>query len=46
MRPERAWALGWGRGYCICAAVLLGITIAAFDRRIGPAGDRWESICA
>ena len=29
------WALGWSLGYCICAAVLLGITIATFDRRLG-----------
>ena len=28
------WALGWSLGYCICAAVLLGITIATFDRRL------------
>ena len=25
------WALGWTFGYCICAAVLLGFTIATFD---------------
>ncbi len=31
------WALGWSLGYCICAAVLLGITIATFDRRLGRA---------
>jgi ABC-type transport system involved in multi-copper enzyme maturation permease subunit len=31
------WALGWSLGYCICAAVLLGVTIATFDRRLGRA---------
>ncbi len=30
-------ALGWSLGYCICAAVLLGIAIAKFDRRLGRA---------
>ena len=40
------WALGWSLGYCICAAVLLGITIATFDRRLGRRGDRRTSICA
>ena len=29
------WALGWSLGYCICAVVLLGVSIAAFDRRLG-----------
>ncbi len=29
------WVLGWSLGYCVCAAVLLGITIATFDRRLG-----------
>ena len=29
------WALGWSLGYCICAVVLVGITIATFDRRLG-----------
>ncbi len=28
------WALGWSLGYCICAAVLLGIAMATFDRRL------------
>ena len=28
------WALGWSLGYCVCAAVLLGITIATFDRSL------------
>ncbi len=31
------WALGWSLGYCICAAVLLGIAMATFDRRLGRA---------
>ncbi len=31
------WALGWSLGYCTCAAVLLLITIATFDRRLGRA---------
>jgi hypothetical protein len=29
------WALGWSLGYCLCAALLLGITMATFDRRLG-----------
>ena len=28
------WALGWSLGYCICTAVLLGITIGTFDRSL------------
>ena len=43
------WALGYSLGYCICAAVLLGITIATFDRRLGRAatgGRRSALICA
>ena len=43
------WALGWSLGYCICAAVLLGITIATFDRRLGRAATgrrRIAPICA
>ena len=31
------WALGWSLGYSICAAVLLGITIATFDCGLGRA---------
>jgi ABC-type transport system involved in multi-copper enzyme maturation permease subunit len=31
------WALGWSLGYCICAAVLLGIAVESFDRRLGRA---------
>jgi hypothetical protein len=33
------WALGWSLEHCICAAVLLGITIAKFDRRLGRAAN-------
>jgi ABC-type transport system involved in multi-copper enzyme maturation permease subunit len=41
------WALGWSLGYCVCAAVLLGITMATFDRRLGRAatgGHRYAPI--
>jgi ABC-type transport system involved in multi-copper enzyme maturation permease subunit len=41
------WALGWSLGYCVCAAVLLGITMATFDRRLGHAatgGPRYAPI--